>query len=164
MVDRHPATPDRPVFRRENFQPGSGRFAASLAGLLILSLGLTGLAAATCTPNSGDYTAQQATAGKGVYAAHCAACHASNLSGASGPALAGGSFASYLQFTKMNAGQLFDYMSAHMPANAPGSLSKPEYLSVLAYILEVNHYPGGKAPLSAKSAACMPMVPYPGSP
>ncbi|MCF3946095.1 cytochrome c [Acidiphilium sp. AL] len=157
MNDRHPSTPYYAVSRRGNFRP------ATFAGALILSLGLTGLAAAACAPSSGDYTAQQAAAGKSVYDAHCAACHASNLSGASGPALAGGSFASYLQFTKMTAGQLFDYMSAHMPANAPGSLSKPDYLNVLAYILQVNHYPAGKTPLSAKSAACTPMVPYPGS-
>jgi hypothetical protein len=36
-----------------------------------------------------------------------------------------------------------------MPANAPGSLSKTQYLDILAYILEVNGYPAGSQQLTA---------------
>ncbi len=110
---------------------------------------------------SGDYTQSQAQAGKQVYSTHCALCHGTNLLGKAGPPLGGSQFASSLQFSKMSAQQLFDYMKTHMPANAPGSLSDQQYLDTLAYILSQNGYPAGSTALSSSTIANVKLLPYP---
>ena len=39
---------------------------------------------------------------------------------------------------------LFDVMAATMPQSNPGSLTNPEYVGILAYILDENDYPRGE--------------------
>lgn len=138
-----------------------------ISGLLLGGLMAGGVAAsaqaASCTANSGYYTKAEAQAGKADYDKSCASCHNGDLSGNSGPALAGPKFESYLKFTKISAPQLLDFISTQMPADAPGSLSKSQYDKIFAYILSYNHYPAGSAPLSAQGLGCLHMLPYPGS-
>lgn len=121
---------------------------------------LTSPASAACPPG-GIYTKAEAVAGKTDYAAHCASCHNANLSGNSGPALAGAKFASYLNFTKITPPQLLAFITAQMPANAPGSLSATQYSDIFAYILSFNHYPAGQKPISPAGLSCLSMLPYP---
>ncbi len=106
--------------------------------------------AGTSSPQ-GYYTSAQATAGKDVYDKVCALCHGDHLQGGTGPALAGDQFLSVSQFQKVDAGFFYRFMSTHMPLNAPGSLSKSQYLDVLAYLLEVNGYPSGSHELTASN-------------
>jgi hypothetical protein len=40
-----------------------------------------------------------------------------------------------------------------MPKTEPGSLSKEEYASIVAYLLKLNGMPAGKQPLPADTAA-----------
>lgn len=113
---------------------------------------LTGVAG-TAYATGAYYTNAQAADGHTVYARQCALCHGDKLQGKVGPALAGQQFLSVSQYQEMTAGYLFRFMSKHMPANAPASLSKTQYLDVMAYILKVNGYPAGSQQLSDDNRA-----------
>jgi len=111
------------------------------------------LAAVTCIAGNAHatgtyYTDAQAQAGRTLFHTQCAVCHGDKLEGKSAPALAGDQFLSVSQYQQLNADYLYRFMSKHMPLNAPGSLSKTQYLDALAYILQVNGYPSGKQPLT----------------
>lgn len=97
----------------------------------------------------GYYTSAQSAAGREVFDKTCALCHGDHLQGGAGPALAGEQFLSVSQFQKVDAGYFFRFISTHMPLNAPGSLSKAQYLDILAYFLQVNGYPSGSHEISA---------------
>jgi len=136
-----------------NEPPAAGRVGSPavvplcrFASLFILTL----LVAASGADATGSYyTDAQAQAGQTLFHAQCAICHGETLEGKVGPALAGATFLSVSQYQKLNADYLFRFMSKHMPANAPGSLSQAQYLDSLAYILKVNGYPAGQQPLTA---------------
>jgi S-disulfanyl-L-cysteine oxidoreductase SoxD len=118
------------------------------------------LAHAGCAP--GMYTAAQAGAGQTVYNSQCASCHSADLTGASGPPLTGAKFVSYLNFTKITGAELESFIASQMPYNQPGSLKATDYLSVFAYLLNVNNYPAGQ-PMDPTTLACVNMLHYPGS-
>ena len=91
------------------------------------------------------YTAEQATAGASAFSASCAGCHGQNLEGVAAPPLAGAAF--LRNWNGKTADDLFYIMSHDMPADNPGSLTKDQYLSILAFVLQKNGYPAGSAPL-----------------
>lgn len=128
-------------------------------GTVLAALALPGLAFAG---SSGDYTAAQAAQGKKLYDSNCASCHMTDLSGGSGPALAGKKFKSYLQFSKISADQLLSFIASQMPANDPGSLKQDQYNAILAYMLKYNGYSAGSAKLTTESVKTIKMLPYPG--
>jgi mono/diheme cytochrome c family protein len=119
---------------------------AVFLGLISLTEG-TGSAASAQAVGS-YYTDAQADAGQTVFASQCAICHGDKLEGKVGPALAGEQFLSVSQYQELTAGFLYKTISRQMPKNAPGSLSKTQYLDVLAYILKVNGYPAGPRQLT----------------
>lgn len=92
------------------------------------------------------YTAEQARNGAQVFALRCAICHAATLQGIDrkGPALVGPP----IRARHWKLGPLFSYVSHEMPANARGSLSQREYLSVVAFLLKRNGHPAGPTALS----------------
>lgn len=128
-------------------------------GSILSILALPGLAFAA---SSGDYTAAQAAKGKSLYDSNCASCHMTDLSGGSGPALAGKKFVSYLKFSKISTEQLLSFTSSQMPANDPGSLKQDQYNAILAYILKYNGYPSGSQKLTTETAKNVKLLPYPG--
>lgn len=67
----------------------------------------------------------------------CSGCHGDRGQGVTGPAIIG-SMASLEKYS--NAQALFDYVSVAMPFSAPGSLSREEYLQVLAYLIHQNSF------------------------
>lgn len=83
---------------------------------------------------------QFAEAGKAVFEKRCAKCHGEKGQGGQGlrsvalPLI--GPAADVEAF--VNAKFLFDYISTIMPQDAPGSLSKQDYLNVLSFLLVEN--------------------------
>ena len=146
MAPRQPAQP--PNARHSGAKQGlPGLAVCGLSACLALAV-MIGAESQACATGS-YYTEAQAQAGRAVFHTQCAICHGDALEGKAGPALAGQQFLSVSQYQQLNADYLYRFMSKHMPLNAPGSLSKAQYLDALAYILKVNGYPSGKRPLSA---------------
>jgi alcohol dehydrogenase (cytochrome c) len=111
------------------------------------------LLAAPADAAPGGYTAAQAAQGASMFAASCASCHAQNLTGGAGPALVGSSFHASINANYRTAGQLYGFISKQMPLNAPGSLSRANYLAITAYVIQRNGFSAGASALSTASAA-----------
>jgi alcohol dehydrogenase (cytochrome c) len=110
------------------------RFLAVSVAAMAVSGGAFAQGAAT-------YTAAQAAAGQGKYAASCAGCHRDNLAGGGdAPALAGRGFLS--SWAKRSAGDLYRVISTTMPFGNAGGLGEQDYIEITAYLLQQN---GAKA-------------------
>jgi len=98
---------------------------------------------------AGPYTADQVAAGRAVYQANCASCHATDLNGREGPQLAGSTFLA--QWGDRTAGGLINFMQSTMP---PGGATLPAetYVNVAAFLLDANGARPGDRPLTADSA------------
>jgi mono/diheme cytochrome c family protein len=94
--------------------------------------------------SSGVYTVEQAAKGEEAYGANCMGCH--NTAAHTGDAFMNG-------WAGRPLAELYGFISAAMPKTEPGSLSKEEYASIVAYILKLNGMPAGKQPLPADTAA-----------
>lgn len=108
--------------------------AGVLAGVIAMALPL----AQAATLNDAVFSSEQAKAGRDLYRKHCRSCHEE----------------AYFETVMLvwngePLSELFSVMAAIMPQNNPGSLSDPEYLDVLAYILSIRGYPAGNLPLEA---------------
>lgn len=93
---------------------------------------------------SGVYSEAQALQGEALYIEACASCHHAlgNHEGAVFKMSWGG----------VPALELLDYLTESMPKQDPGSLSRPQYLSLMAYLFKLNGMPAGPAPLPADAA------------
>lgn len=119
-------------------------------GLLLAGAAL--LAQSTRSVLDGVYTAEQAGRGRAVYLKECASCHGTDLTGGeSAPALAGAEFLA--NWTGQSVGDLFERTRQSMPANDPGKLSRAQNSDVIAYLLEANRFPEGKAELDKQVEA-----------
>ena len=129
----------------------SGRRQGIFSGLMrtifllaVVAAPLAAQADTTVRPASvGVYTDSEAVLGESVYLATCSACH--TQSDQSGP-----------QF-KLNwfGKTIFDYvlnLKTTMPDDNPGGLSDDEYRRVTAYILKLNGFRPGPAPLPTDTA------------
>ena len=104
------------------------------------------LVAGQQAPATPVFTAEQATAGRAVYAKQCASCHMPDLSGnVEYPPLAGTAFMN--TWGTRSTKEFYDYMSAAMPYGAP-SLSADEYAAIVAFILQSNGAVAGPVALS----------------
>jgi S-disulfanyl-L-cysteine oxidoreductase SoxD len=139
-----------PFFKNRRFYQNWARCMARPVPPFLCLISLTaGIGSAASAQAVGSYyTDAQADAGQTVFASQCAICHGDRLEGKVGPALAGEQFLSVSQYQELTAGFLYKTISRQMPKNAPGSLSKTQYLDVLAYILKVNGYPAGPRQLT----------------
>jgi len=100
----------------------------------------------------GVYQESQATAGKTTYLSSCAACHGENLDGIEpGPALAGPGF--LMKWENQTLRDLRARISTTMPQDAPGSLTREQYTSILAYLLQANEAPAGTEALPTDAQA-----------
>jgi mono/diheme cytochrome c family protein len=113
------------------------------------------LAAKSPSPPAGLYTNAQATQGSSLYASKCAMCHGASLEGGAGPPLTGENLTTLGEKTHLSVGDMFTYITTNMPMNAPASLSKDEYVKIMAYILKYNGYPAGSKPMTYASAAAV---------
>jgi polar amino acid transport system substrate-binding protein len=98
------------------------------------------------------YSSAQAAQGASLYASKCALCHGAQLEGGAGPPLSGQNLTTLGTKTHLSVGDLFTYITTNMPMDAPASLSKDQYVKIMAYILKQNGYPAGSKPLTYQSA------------
>ena len=109
-----------------------------------------GLAAAQSPASvwDGVYSVEQAGRGTALYQTACASCHGDKLQGkGQTPALMGSDFVA--DWSGMTVGDLFDKIQTSMPADKPGSLSREQNASLVAYLLNANKFPSGAAELSS---------------
>ncbi len=133
--------------------------AAIPAGIAALVASGVVLVAGQQVPAAPVFTVQQATAGRAVYAKHCASCHMPDLSGnVEYPPLEGAAFMS--TWGTRSTKDFYDYMSAAMPYGAP-SLSEEDYTSITAYILQSNGAVAGADALTASTAVPISRVTSP---
>ena len=103
------------------------------------------------TAKDGVYTAAQAKRGEAVYLKQCVLCHGATLAGDDGPPLAGQSFLEVWDTLPLS--DLFDKIQNTMPDDAPRTLTRPQVADVVAYVLQANQFPAGRAELDAGDAA-----------
>jgi len=97
------------------------------------------------------FTVEQASSGKVAFEANCATCHGNTLTnGTFGPPLAGEYFRN--TWPGRTVGALHEKAKA-MPPAAPGSLTDDAYVNIVAYILQVNDFKAGQAPLPSSATA-----------
>jgi S-disulfanyl-L-cysteine oxidoreductase SoxD len=118
--------------------------------LIICTLALAGLIACNSSsassqspvpplsPTTGGVTyGSMAQQGQQVFMTNCTGCHGAHGEGITAPAIIGAG----ANLGKYNtAAALFSFVSTAMPLNAPGSLSRQDYLNVLCYLLVQNNY------------------------
>ena len=95
--------------------------------------------------------------GATAYREHCATCHASDLTGAAGPALSGFVFADRWVGKKA---ELYELISKTMPLDAPGTLSAADNRSITDYIVRYDKLED--APVNSSKSA--PAVVLPAAP
>ena len=98
----------------------------------------------------GLYSQAQAVRGKDAYLRACASCHMEDLGGHEyAGALAGYPF--QMKWEDASVAEVFGRIRT-MPIGAAGSLTPPEYLDILAYLLQANGYPAGNDELTVAVA------------
>jgi mono/diheme cytochrome c family protein len=116
---------------------------------LVVLLGISGSAQQSPAARSvwdGVYTAEQAKRGEPLYAQHCSSCHGTMLEGGEmAPPLAGGAFNA--NWNGLSLGDLLERTRISMPQNNPGSLSRQQYVDILAVMLGAGEFPAGKTEL-----------------
>ena len=88
----------------------------------------------------GVFTGRQASEGESTFKRVCTTCH--DIA-----EFSGGRFR--LSWVGRSVGELFETVSTLMPEGDPGSLSPDAYVSLVAYLLQLNGYPAGQSELPA---------------
>jgi mono/diheme cytochrome c family protein len=122
------------------------------AALLLLSSLAVGLfTAPAARADDAIYTEAQAKQGEHQYSEHCAGCHGMKLQGQGKiPALSGPAFLK-AEASGQSLDDLFFVMRSFMPYDAPGKLSKQQYVEIMAYILKMNGFFANDAGLSTNA-------------
>ena len=128
-----------------------------IAAVLVVGW-LGALAAAQRTPSEGVYTSEQATAGQTLYRAQCSGCHGPTLGGMAGPALRGDVFLK--NWSGRTLEELVAKVQKTMPANDPGKLTRPQAVTLVAYVLQAGKFPTGTDALSDEAA--IKQIAFPG--
>lgn len=102
------------------------------------------------------FTADQATAGKTAFQAHCASCHAGDLRGRDdAPALKGDAFLATWQAKPVK--ELFEFVRTTMPPEG-ASITADDYLAIVAYALQENGATAGSQPLTPSTSTLISAV------
>src|SRR6476660_2038992 len=114
--------------------------------IILTALAVTSPAVAQMSRSvwDGVYTQQQANRGKTIYAEQCANCHGAELNGSDEtPGLIGDRFMA--KWSNRSVDEFLERIRVSMPADRPGSLSRPETADLVAYIFVANKIPVGAA-------------------
>lgn len=95
--------------------------------------------------SEGWYSTQQAEQGATLFKQKCAVCHGANLQGGAGPTLVGTQF--FLRYKGKPLSVLWSTIHTEMPLTAPSTLTAPESLALVAFILQKNGFPAGASPI-----------------
>jgi alcohol dehydrogenase (cytochrome c) len=101
---------------------------------------------------SGSFTEAQAQRGQNLYEKRCASCHGGGLAGGSAAALAGSQFMAKRGQGKHTVDELYYITRTQMPYGAAGTMTRQQYIDVVAYILKANGYGAGSRELTGDSA------------
>lgn len=131
----------------------------TLVAGLVATLGVTAVCAVSVTAQAaknvrdGVFTSEQALRGKSGYDGVCARCHGALLNGSegNGPVLKGAAFLAH--WDKDTLGSLFTKIRDTMPRDGAGTLTDEVKIQILAYVLQQNGFPAGKADLPGDVAA-----------
>ena len=127
------------------------RFRASFIfslSLLVGALTLTGDAQVR-TVAGGAYSSAQATRGKQLVDMQCATCHGDSLEGRVGPPLAGDTFLA--AWSGRPLADLVEKIEKTMPPQQAGSVTRPQAIDIVAYLLQSLKFAAGSGELSAAS-------------
>jgi len=98
----------------------------------------------------GVYTAAQAERGKQVYVGHCVRCHGDDLANSRNP-LSGDRFAEHWESRTL--ADLFRRIRDTMPAGQVAAVEDPQKLDAMAYVMQQNGFPEGRAELTPDTDA-----------
>jgi mono/diheme cytochrome c family protein len=135
------------------------RFAAAvLAGSCIYGFAIAGAVHARTIqdqPKStwdGVYSDEQAKRGETLYGQSCAGCHGPDLAGLdTAPSLTGADFNT--SWNDLPVDDLFERVRTTMPADAPGTLERQQYVDIVAFLLSKDSFPAGQTELPPDNAA-----------
>jgi mono/diheme cytochrome c family protein len=115
---------------------------------VVWAVALSGVHAQSPTPRiwQGVYSAAQAERGKTAYDTSCVRCHGADLAGTTAPALKGARFME--TWGGENVSRLFEKIRDTMPPLFGTFVSDEAKLEIVAYILQTNAFPSGKADLA----------------
>ncbi len=119
-----------------------------VAGVATIALSHSAAIAHQAKPRSvwdGVYSEEQAKRGEPLYADKCASCHGAQMTGNDAPALVGAEFNA--NWTDLTLNDLFERIRLTMPADSPGSLSRPQVADIIALLLKHGAMPSGMADL-----------------
>jgi mono/diheme cytochrome c family protein len=125
---------------------GRGGSMTVLRVCALVLFSLAGQAGQLPSVSEGVYSTVQAGQGQEIYHARCAECHGVGMEGSSGPPLVGASFLA--NWSAHPLATVVDKIQRTMPFNEPGTLSRVQSTSLLAYMLQVGRFPAGKVDLS----------------
>jgi mono/diheme cytochrome c family protein len=114
-------------------------------GVLALSLTLTSEARQMRSIADRVYSDTQATRGQQLYQTLCVNCHGAALEGVIGPPLAGDAFLTVWSARPLS--DLVNKIGQTMPPAQPDSLSQPQSIDLVAFILRSGKFPAGPSEL-----------------
>jgi len=147
---RGPRT-DEKILNHEEHEDHKGSFFSLIFVFFVIIVVQSFSAAAQQAPAArsvwdGVYTTEQAKRGEPLYAQYCSSCHGSTFEGGEmAPPLAGGAFNA--NWNGLSLGDLAERIRISMPQNSPGSLSRQQYVDILATRLGGGEFPQGKTEL-----------------
>ena len=148
FLNMHLKKLNRSVLPRRDTLGKTGLIATALSVLMAFAAGAQTTDSikvaidSSAVPKAGAFTAEQATAGSGVFSRACVECH--TRKDMSSPDFR-------LNWSGRSAFDLFERIRSTMPDAAPGSMTVDEYLTVTAYFLKLNGMPAGPVPMPADS-------------
>jgi alcohol dehydrogenase (cytochrome c) len=126
------------------------RIATAVLFLLsLIGFGLTFVPNKAAAQQGGLYTSAQAQRGESLYAKNCALCHGAQMEGGSSMALVGPRFMAKWGQGNHNVNELYYITRTQMPYGAGGTLTRQQYIDIVAHILKANGFKSGSRELPA---------------
>ena len=126
-------------------RPGRRRATIVLLLLCLTAFGLTLVTNKADAWQGGVYTDAQAQRGESLYAKNCALCHGAQMEGGSSTPLVGSHFQAKWGQGNHTVNELYYIIRTQMPYGSGGTLTRQQYIDIVARILKANGFrPGGR--------------------